>query len=242
LRQEKETAIENLKQTKPFQECEQQLSSIDASCSALNNNTGKPKPPASFDTGSYENSVSNIQATEINSINGEVSTYQNQKKELESNIESLKENISYGSVTAQRDGTVNLLTELVEGNFIDAGVQVMTVIPTQMESYVVEAYVENNDIGKLEEGQEIKYEVAAFPSSEYGNMIGELLHISEDIKVDEASGSAYYIVEGSVINSIVRNEKGETKTLKTEWPVRLRLLTRQESVLRYLLEKISLLA
>ena len=141
----------------------------------------------------------------------------------------------------QRDGTVNLLTELVEGNYIEAGVQVMTVIPVQNESYVVEAYVKNNDIGKLEEGQEINYEVSAFPSSEYGNITGELLYISEDVKVDEEIGSAYYVVEGSLKNSIVINEKGEEGTMKTGMGCEIKIITGQKSVLRYLLEKISLL-
>ena len=70
LRQKKEEALENLK-VETLSGIEQQISSIDTSVLTLNNNIRETKNRiTSLDAGSFENSISNIQLTEINSING----------------------------------------------------------------------------------------------------------------------------------------------------------------------------
>nr|MCR5500675.1 HlyD family secretion protein [Acetatifactor sp.] len=46
-------------------------------------------------------------------------------------------------------------------------------------------YVSNADVGKIHEGQEVKFEIAAYPSSEFGYFTGRVKSIAKDISVDQ---------------------------------------------------------
>ena len=101
--------------------------------------------------------------------------------------------------------------------------------------------MENSDIAKLEEGQKVKFEIAAFPSSEYGYFTGTVESISKDIRVDQASGSAYYLVKAACDETTVQNKDGKTCSIMNGMTCQAKVVIDEENVLRYVLQKIDLI-
>lgn len=182
--------------------------------------------------------LGNLVAQEKHSVAGELEDCRQTLTQLSGQIESLEQNIENATVKASMDGTVNLTMDLVEGNYIASGTQVLSIIPnTESGTFVVKSYVENKDIAKVHEGMEVTYEIGAYPSREYGTMSGKVTFVSADLKVNN-SGSAYYVVETSVDEGDLCNRIGEEATLKVGMLCETRIVVEEKRVLEVLLEKL----
>ena len=182
----------------------------------------------------------NVIQTEIQTVSTEISTYNQKKQELEAGILEVENGKLNTIVKAPISGVVNLTGELVEGNYLATGTQVMTIIPQEEDSFLVKSYIDNQDIAKIKPNMEVKYEVAAYPSSEYGTMTGNVEFVSADLKANSQDGSAYYVVETSIDNTKLYNKIGENLDLKLGMYCETKIVVEQKSVLRFLLEKINL--
>ena len=152
-------------------------------------------------------------------------------------IEGLQQSVENATVRATMDGTINLATDLVEGDYLTAGAQVLSIIPqSEAGSFMVRSYVKNTDIAKAHEGMEVTYEIGAYPSREYGTMRGEVTFVSADLKVND-SGSAYYVVETSVNPGELRNRMGEEATLRVGMLCETKVVIETKSVLEVLIDK-----
>lgn len=109
------------------------------------------------------------------------------------------------------------------------------------DSFLVKSFINNQDIAKIQPDMEVKYEVAAYPSSEYGTMTGNVEFVSADLKANSEDGSAYYVVETSIDDAQLYNKTGEKLDLKVGMYCDTKIIVEQKSVLRFLLEKIHLL-
>lgn len=188
-----------------------------------------------------QNSKENVIQTEIQTVSTEISSYKQKKQELESGVLEVENGKLNTVVKAPIDGIVNLTEELVEGNYLSIGTTVMTIIPRAEDSFLVKSYINNQDIAKIQPEMEVKYEVAAYPSSEYGTMTGNVEFVSADLKANSQDGSAYYVVETSIDDTNLYNKTGEKLDLKVGMYCETKIIVEQKSVLRFLLEKIHLL-
>lgn len=175
-------------------------------------------------------------ATTISSIN----SYENRKAELETNIDKINSQIDTAIVKAIISGSINSNVEFVEGNILQSGIEVMSIIPDNDSDYKVNIYVSNEDIGKLKKDMQVKFNVYALPNSEYGYLTGTITNISKDLKVDNTSGSAYYLVEARLDNNKLYNSKGHEGNLKAGMACQAQIVTENKRILVYLLEKINL--
>ena len=98
----------------------------------------------------------------------------------------------------------------------------------------------NEDIGKLKDDMQVKFNVYALPNSEYGYLSGRVTNISKDLKVDNNSGSAYYLVEARLDSNKLYNSKGQEGNLKAGMACQAQMVTENKRILFYLLEKINL--
>ena len=178
--------------------------------------------------------------TEKNSINAEILTYESRRLEYEKNIQSVKDNIEKCQVTAKTSGYISMLGELNVGNYIQEGTNVCQILPENSESYYADVYMSNQDIGKVVEGQQVKFEIAAFPSSEYGYFTGVIDTISKDVKVDGNSGSAYYLVKVKCDKTSLCNKQGDTVSIMNGMACQAKIITDEQSVMEYVLRKIDL--
>lgn len=174
--------------------------------------------------------------TTINNIN----TYENKKSELEADINKINSQIDSCIVKATMSGAVNSNIELVEGNTLQSGTEVLSIIPENNSNYKVNIYVSNENIGKLKIGMKVKFNVYALPNSEYGYLTGTITSISNDLKVDQSSGSAYYLVEAALDNNKLYNSKGQEANLKAGMACQAQMITENKRILIYLLEKLDL--
>ncbi len=174
--------------------------------------------------------------TTINNIN----TLIDKKAEIEANIDKLNVQIDNAIVKATKSGVVNTKIELVEGDFLPAGTEVLTITPDDSTEYKANIYVSNSDIGKPKEGMEIKFNIYALPNSEYGYLTGNITKISKDIKVDSKNSVGYYLVEAKLDNNNLYNSKGEKVQLKAGMSCQAQIITENKKILFYVLEKMDL--
>lgn len=159
-------------------------------------------------------------------------------QQLEQQLQNLSQDMEHATVKATMDGVINLSTDLVEGDYIPAGQQVLFIIPDMGQSeFIVRSYVENKDIAKIHEGMEVTYEIAAFPSREYGTLKGKVTFVSADLKVNN-NGSAYYVVETSVDPEKLHNATGEEADLKVGMLCETKVVVEKKRVLEVLVEKL----
>lgn len=183
----------------------------------------------------------NVVQTEIQTISAEISTYNRKETELENALKTVDNSAEKTQLKAPISGVVNFSQELTEGNYLSAGAQVMTIIPQGEDGYLVRSYIDNQDIAKIREDMTVKYEIAAFPSSEYGTMTGQVNFVSSDLKSGAEDGTAYYVVESTVDSTDLYNEYGEKAELKVGMYCETKIIIEQKSVLKILLEKIHLI-
>ena len=132
-------------------------------------------------------------------------------------------------------------TDIKNGSIIQEGASIGAIYPETESKYYAEIYVENSDIAKIAEGQKVKFEIAAYPSSEYGYFEGTVENISKDISVDQNTGYAYYIVRVKCNNITLKGKNGEEASLVNGMACQAKIIVDEKNVLSYLLEKIDLL-
>ena len=187
-----------------------------------------------------EASISQYRNNELTSTINSINSYENRKSELETNIGSISSQIDSAVVKATMPGTINSNIELVEGNILQSGIEVLSIIPKDDSDYKINIYVSNEDIGKLKDDMQVKFNVYALPNSEYGYLSGRVTNISNDLKVDNNSGSAYYLVEARLDSNKLYNSKGQEGNLKAGMACQAQMVTENKRILFYLLEKINL--
>lgn len=178
--------------------------------------------------------------TEKNTISKEIANYEAKKKEYAESVKSIRDNISKYDVKAESSGYVSVLTQVESGQYIQSGTGICEIIPEGASSYYAEVYIPNQDIGMINEGQSVKLEIAAYPTSEYGLVTGTVDMVSKDVKVDSGTGSAYYLIRVRCKQTELYNKDGKTVNIMNGMSCQAKVITDEQSVLRYVLNKIDL--
>ncbi|GGA48624.1 HlyD family type I secretion periplasmic adaptor subunit [Dyella nitratireducens] len=87
-------------------------------------------------------------------------------------------------LVAPVDGTVQQLSVHTVGGVVSPAQTLMTVVPAGHQ-LLVEATVDNQDIGFIQVGQPAEVKVEAFPYTRYGVLHGTVAQVSNDAKQDE---------------------------------------------------------
>lgn len=93
-------------------------------------------------------------------------------------------------LTTPVDGTVQQLTVHTVGGVVPAAQSLMQIVPKE-NNVEVEAFLENKDVGFVEEGQKVEVKVEAFEYTKYGTVPGRVTHVSRDAIQDEKKGLIY---------------------------------------------------
>jgi HlyD family secretion protein len=181
----------------------------------------------------YRNSELRSTITSIDSCSDKVG-------ELKATLDKLETQIDQTIVEATKTGIVNSNIELVKGDLLSSGTEVLTIIPQDNSEFKVNVYVSNENIGKLQVGMDAKFNIYALPNREYGYLTGTITSISKDLKVDQSSGSGYYLVEASLDNKTLYDSQGNKGVLKAGMTCQAQMITERKRILTYVLEKIDL--
>ena len=162
-----------------------------------------------------------------------------QLEELKMQIEQLQEQLMQGKIIAENSGFVHEATTLVIGDVLTSGTVIGTIIPVNESAYKVQIYLSSADIGGIEVGDPIRYNIAALPSRQYGSISGEVLRISKDVLLQNGQFSGYFLVEGSIDGTSVEDKDGNVGKLVIGMETEARIVTQKKTILRYLWEKID---
>lgn len=170
----------------------------------------------------------------------EILTQLNQRREELANVEGQLERATQqqaqDTIRAPINGTVyNLQASVAEGT-VQPGEELLSILPDDA-NLVLEVSVLNRDIGFIEEGMTAKIKVATFPFQEFGTIEGEVIHISPNATVDRELGPVY-----KARIRLSRDEvrvRGRNVSLSPGMAATAEIVTRQRSVLTFLMEPIT---
>jgi HlyD family secretion protein len=100
-------------------------------------------------------------------------------------------------IRAPQDGMVHQLDIHTVGGVVQAGAQLMLVVPAA-DKLIVEAKVQPQDIDQLRVGQPAVLRFSAFSSRTTPELNGELSVVSADVTQDQKSGANYYTIRIAV--------------------------------------------
>ena len=128
----------------------------------------------------------------------------------------------------------------MEGDLLNAGTAVATIIPLDKSQYSVQIYVSNEDVANIKVGSPIRYNVLAMPSTQYGTATGVVASISQDTIIQDGQYSGYYLVEGTLDQNQLTDQNGNTASMAIGMEVQAKIVTEEKSIFQYLMEKINL--
>ena len=230
----------------------QTISQIDSSIQSIENeltSAGSSLRLYEITAGLYENnvdedgnpvSISMATIEQVSSIMNSLETVKTQIQEIDSKLEQTQEQITHGTITAERAGVINAASTIVTGDIIPSGNVVATIIPTNESAYKVQIYLNSADVGNVEVGDVIKYNITALPSNQYGIVSGKVLSISQDALLQDGQYSGYFLIEGSIDNAELTDKDGNSGKISIGMQTEVKIVTQEKSIFRYLMEKINL--
>lgn len=139
-------------------------------------------------------------------------------------------------IRAPIDGTVHQLAVHTVGGVIQAGEQLMIVVP-ESERLILEVRVNPQDIDQVKLGQRALLRFSAFNQRTTPEVYGSVTQISADIVVEQRSGASFYVVRVTIDEKEVA-KLGQVK-LVAGMPVESFIETDQRTIMSYLLKPLA---
>ena len=240
LDKEKAKALSNLEKQQLLS-IEQQIANYNDALISLN--TSYTNAGLQYRSVSYvgeETKDTAIILSEKAKIFSEVLEYQQQVKEYEKYLNNYDIQNNNCFIRANNSGYYFAEKELKCGEYVQEGMSLGTIYPELDSDYYAEIYIDNKDIGKVKEGQVVKFEISAFPSREYGFFTGTIDNISKDIVMDQMTGNAFYLVKVHCNETEKTTDKGKIAIIKNGMACQAKIIVDEEKVFDYLLERINL--
>ncbi|MCI9078919.1 MAG: HlyD family efflux transporter periplasmic adaptor subunit [Lachnospiraceae bacterium] len=155
-------------------------------------------------------------------------SYEDKVKECENYLKSYDIQNDNCFIKATVSGYFYTAQDLKTGSFTQEGTTIGTIYLEAESKYYEEIYVGNNNIAQIKEGQDVKFEIAAYPSSEYGYFEGIIENIAKDIPVDQSTGYACYLVRVKCDNMTLKGKDGEEAALMNGMACQAKNITLQE--------------
>lgn len=112
------------------------------------------------------------------------------KKIKQQQINQIDVSLENNDILAPIGGVVTELSIYNKGAFMSPGKVIMKIVPQNAE-FEVNAIIPDREIGFIALGQEVTLKIDAYDFTKYGTLSGKIIHLSEDILIDEEFGSGY---------------------------------------------------
>ena len=166
----------------------------------------------------------------------------NEMVEIEKSIQALeaqhiktKRSLDLQRLTAPVSGNVHGLAAHTIGGVVTPAQPVVTIVPSGT-TLIVEAMVQNKDIGYIFPGQEVEVKVDTFPFQKYGLIVGKVASISPDAIEDERIGLVYRMEVTVEDKSFIVN--GTAQTLTPGMSVTAEVKTGKRRIIEFFLSPI----
>ena len=163
-----------------------------------------------------------------------------QRDEIKSQVKQIKEELAKTEIRAEKDGIINNIMEFTEGDLLQSGQNLATIIPKEEGVYKTEIYVKNPDIARIKEGSSIRYQIEALPKEKFGLINGNIIRISKDSIVANGQFAGYYKVEGSIESDKITDDKGNRGEISAGMQAVAKILKEKKTIFKYIMDKLSI--
>ncbi len=163
----------------------------------------------------------------------EIVKKQKEIESLETSLDKFNESISYQTIISPVNGVVSGMKLNTLGGVIKPAESIMTIVPDDTP-LIIEAMVENKDIGYIECGQKTSIKVDTFSFQKYGLLEGEVYQISPDSFEDERYGLVYKMKVK--FKEKTMNIEGKEVDLSSGMSVTVEVKTGERRIIEFLLE------
>ncbi|MBL0769577.1 HlyD family type I secretion periplasmic adaptor subunit [Sphingopyxis sp. XHP0097] len=154
----------------------------------------------------------------------------------EETIRGAEGRLARSEIRSPARGVVNDLLVNTVGGFVNAGEQIMQIVPLG-EKLLVETRVTPRDIAFIKVGDPANVKVTAYDFSVYGGLKGKVVRVSADSIYDEVEREAYFTVVVETSNAFLVSN-GKRLPITPGMMCDVEILTGKKSVLTYLLKPV----
>ena len=178
----------------------------------------------------------------ISELHSEKTDYELKITKLTADIQKLDNQFLFLNVCSPIDGFVQENSSLNVGDYLEANVKVLNIIPNDLKNFRVELPIPPKDMGKLHEGLKVKYRLTAFPYFEYKGAEGIITSIDPDIRSESMGENFFYIIYADIDRTEFSNRHGELFPIKAGLETNARIVLERSTILFYILRKLDFLA
>lgn len=154
----------------------------------------------------------------------------------EETIRGAEGRLARSEIRSPTRGVVNDLLVNTVGGFVNAGEQIMQVVPLG-DKLLIETRVTPRDIAFIKVGDPANVKVTAYDFSIYGGLKGRVVRVSADSIYDEVERQAYFTVVVETTNSYLTSN-GRRLPITPGMLCDVEIVTGKKSVLSYLLKPV----
>lgn len=187
--------------------------------------------------GQSEQEMLNLQSTFQNEVVTELRNTQVESADNQERINAADDIFSRLIITSPHTGIVQGLKIHTKGGVIQPGAEIMNIVP-QDDELIVEAKVNPQDIDVVHKGLKARVHLSAYKSRKVPNMDGEVVSVSADRFVDQATNMPYYIARVRIDASLLKKLSNHVE-LYPGMPADVLIVTGEKTLLRYLFDPIT---
>ncbi len=166
---------------------------------------------------------------------GELSDAETKARSLAQELAKAKTRANQQYLTAPIDGVVQQLATHTVGGVVTPAQQLMVIAPEE-GSMEIEAYIENKDIGFVNENQEAEIKIESFPFTHFGTIPGKVVSLSKDaVPLEKPVKGFFYSARVAMTRSTMRVDNGKDVTLTPGMTVSVEIKTGNRRVIEYFL-------
>jgi HlyD family type I secretion membrane fusion protein len=181
--------------------------------------------------------IINLQNENLNEILAELQDIEVKVSDLTEQLVSAKDILKRTIIKSPTSGTVTDVKYHSIGAVISPASEIMYIVP-QNDQLIVEARVNPNDIDNVKTGLKAKVQLTAFKAKKVPKLTGEVLSVSADILLDEATGEQYFLARIKIDEDEINHLKAKI-TLYPGMPAQAFIITGTRSLFKYLFAPIT---
>ena len=161
---------------------------------------------------------------------------QDVRNQAEMNKKQYEKQLESSTIASPCDGVVQIMAVNTEGAVVTASTALVQIIPDNSE-LIMEASVNNSDIGYIKLNQEVKIKLSTYDYQEFGLLKGKVNFISKDSQQQENGGEVYRIKVS--IDAKKYLEENPSIELKTGMQGTVEVKTGSRRVIDFFLEPLT---
>jgi len=185
------------------------------------------------------NNYDDYNITFQHAIESEIITLETSEKINENKLKQINDSILFTEVRAPIDGMIQEISVYNKNDWIQSGQILFNIVPNDVNLTRVELSIPAKQAGKIEEGMTVKMRFPSLPYHEFGGTEGRIITIDPDVTKSQ-NGEAFFLIKTDIEKQSLKDKKGKEYPLKVGLQTDARIVLSKKTILKYVLEKMSL--